>query len=174
MSIVKSEFLVRSLHLPSFHFAKEAPNAVSCLAPRLKQLPLLSSSSSTPLSVFHRKFRSQQCLSHELVAENPSPWTFWPAEINVTDRLIDSKIFFMSCFFYLKFLNDQTCGAGDAQSSGNIKAPIPLSLQVAHSHSSVYHWTVALITQGSNKPHPSSFRDLPASTLFVGAMQNAI
>lgn len=51
-----------------------------------------------------------------------------------------------------------------------VKHSFPLSFQVAHAHSrsSVYHLTVSLFTQSSNKLTPSSFRDLPAGTTFVG------
>lgn len=55
INIAISEFIIRSFHLPSFLITKEAPDPVSCLAPKLKQLLLLSPSSSEPLSLFHRE-----------------------------------------------------------------------------------------------------------------------
>lgn len=63
------------------------------------------------------------------------------------------------------------CRVGHAQRSGNV-ALIPLSFQVAHSLSSAYHLFVSLFTQSSD--NPSSFRDLPTGTMFVGAVQHEI
>lgn len=64
------------------------------------------------------------------------------------------------------------CRVGHTQRSGNIVALIPLSFQVAHSLSSAYHLFVSLFTQSSD--NPSSCRDLPAGTMFVGAVQHDI
>lgn len=59
------------------------------------------------------------------------------------------------------------CKAGHAQGSGNIKALISLSFQIAHSHSCTYHSTVSLFTLSSNNPHLPSGTFQLAPCLWV-------
>lgn len=97
---------------------------------------------------FPQEVRSLHSLSQELLLKIPF-FELQSAEINVTDRHIDSNFFLHEFLFYLIFLkNDQTL-----ERSGNIKALIPLFFQVTHSLSFACHLTVSLCTQSSNNPH---------------------